>query len=524
MAKLNKKNTEDVFAGLKHVDKLLNEAASVGNPPKKLSFEEKMKNKLREEAYAAAEEEVGEYDQAELPGEELDEFVNEFSDDEFSDEELSNNEFEMGDEFGEDPLAQSQGGAAKRAATQDFSSEFDMEEPEMAYDDEEFDFTEDEDLMEAIMTEAEPGLDVPEDQEIPPVDEIPAPVEATPLEGGLEMDDTGLEGMDEVPVEGEDELDMMGSPEMGSAPSMGGSAGSGIEPSGMEEPAMDMTTSGISEPEDIDQLIADLVSGTEAEETNPAMFGENKSTKGLGFTDLKTQDVTDKVTMKKESKETPAVVKKSVKESEIKMTKLGDADITGNVKGAISGKVVRHSGTGKRVDSNGFEYEDLGDEDITSGKVKETGSAAKGVDPKFTSLKKENEQKTQALYTLAEKVITLEDEVSNLKFGKFKLEKVNSVLTLLPELKLATREKLVEKFDACKSYAEAKKLYFEVASMVKEHKRGTINEAVNKVKGSSVKYFGENTEETSNPEEDKNQARLNLLMGIKGNEDSYGVY
>ena len=50
MAKINKKNTEDVFSGLKYVDKLLNEAAGVGNPPKKLTFEEKMKLKLKEGA------------------------------------------------------------------------------------------------------------------------------------------------------------------------------------------------------------------------------------------------------------------------------------------------------------------------------------------------------------------------------------------------------------------------------------------------------------------------------------------
>lgn len=525
MAKVNKDRTTDVFSGLKYVDKLMNEAAGVGNPPKKLSFEDKMKQKLKEgygEATESTEENLDEYEynhpytnNAAGAGstylgeaEPEDEFANEF-------------DFEDEEEFDFDNDVQ-----ASRAASKDMEAEF-------VSDEDEFDFTEDADLMESLL-EAEPAIDMPDDQttdEVPAVaaGEEPAPIDATPT------DDMGIEGE----VEGMDDLGMedpeMGmEPEMGdigsSAPSMGGEM-SGMEPTG-EEPA---SMSPVDGPEDIDQLIADLVSGTGAEE-QPAVFGENAH-KDLGFKDLGDEDINSKkVKMEskkgvnpfakkaeeEEAKEKKAE-KKEVKEGEIKLTKLGDADITGNVKGATAGKAVSHSGLGKRNDPKGEEYTDLGDEDITSGKVSKAAEKAEApTQPKFASLKKENEEKTKALFTLAEQVITLQDEVTNLKFAKFKLEKVNSVLALLPELKLATREKLVEKFDACKSYAETKKLYTEVAEMVKDHKRGSLNEAVAKTQKSSTRYFTEDSSDDSSTI-DEATARRNMLMGLPGYDDAYGA-
>ena len=91
-------------------------------------------------------------------------------------------------------------------------------------------------------------------------------------------------------------------------------------------------------------------------------------------------------------------------------------------------------------------------------------------------------------------------------------------------MKLATREKLVSKFGEAKTYAEAKKLYTEVAEMVKDHKRGSINEAVTS-RNKSTKYFGEGVEGFQEGEsDDKETARRNLLMGLKGYDDAYGVY
>lgn len=573
MAKLNKKNTEDLFSGLKYVDKLLNEAAGVGNPPKKLSFEEKMKMKLKEgyeEAADLTEEEIDKYSEVQpshIPGgvdsvkkphtgRELDEYEYnhpytnnaegagspylgedemeedyDFEDDFIDDDDDFLPTDVIGDELGD---ISKLGGAAKHAA-RDMADEFPQDEEEIDFNnqedemDEEFDFTEDEELMESLLEDEVPSMDTPEDETIPaegeatppeatPTDEMPGMEDETgdvnmTTDAGLGSQDAAAPGADMGAELGDEEGtgEIETEPGMSSSPSMGGPSAT---PSGMDEPAAEMSTTPVDGPEDIDQLIADLVASPSTEEEVPAVFGENAH-KELGFTDLKDQDIKSN-TVKKES-----TMKKTVKEGEIKMTKLGDDDITGNVKGATNGKAVTHSGTGKRVDAKGVEYTDLGDDDINSNKVgKAAEKAAAPTQPKFSAIVKENAEKTKALYTLAEKVVTLEDEVTNLKFKTFKLEKVNSILTLLPELKLETRTKLVGKFDECKSYAEAKKLYNEVAEMVKDHKRGTINEAVFKNK-KTTKYFTEEVDETETI--DRETARRNFLMGLKGFDDQYGV-
>jgi hypothetical protein len=507
MAKINKKNTDDVFAGIKYVDKLLNEAANVGNPPKTLTFEEKLKNKLKG---GINEAEVNtktndpsynyeyNYNEAdELPVGDEDKIVGgdhyNIGEDEENFEDIANDLEGISDDF------------------DDLSHDFENGEGNNEHESEEdeFDFTEDAALMEAILSEVEPAIETPDDVE-------------TPAAGGVDMaGEVGASGGAAVPAEAasSDELgsptpeevgaetgEEIGDPGAGlgsesgvsvpSSPEMGG----GAEPSGMENQSAEMQSSPIDGGEQIDQLIADLVSGTETPDDS-TILGEN-AMGDLGYENAKDEDIKSKV-------------KGMKKESELKLTKLGDKDITGNIASA-PGKRTPKKGAGLEG------AEDLGDEDITSGKVKE-GGAKTASQPSFSSVVKENEQKTKALYTLAEKVITLEDEVANLKFAKFKLEKVNAVLTLLPELKLSTREKLVEKFDGCKSYAETKKLYTEVASMVKDYKRGSLNEAVSKVKTSEMKYFGEATEENKGTL-NENQERINMLMGIKGSDDAYGNF
>jgi hypothetical protein len=564
MAKINKKNTQDVFAGLKYVDKLLNEAAGVGNPPKKLSFEEKMKLKLKEGAIDEAAEEVNEeelkeygyehpynynYDgNSEYVTEEPmeHEFSDEFSD-EFGDESGIEGDEEFATHIGADARGAAEADLANEFGDHGAEDEFGSEEPHEHEIEREFDFSEDDELMEALLSEADPALDMPDDETVgtqgamaPPVD---ASMGAAPDAGVAPLEATPT---DEAPEMGADD-EMGGDLGGGSHGSdLGGSAAPmGAQPAGMAGEADAMATSPVNEPEDIDQLIADLVKGTGAEETEPSIMGENEL-KTLGFTDLEDEEPTDKVKMEAKAKMDPKAKKaeekkkadekeakekkdgkKEVKEGEIKLTKLGDEDITGKVKGATTGgdKAV-HKGEGKRNDPSGFEYTDLGDETIDSAKVKDAKAVNVSQSPKFDALKKENEQKTTALYTLAEKVITLEDEIANLKFAKFKLEKVNNILTLLPELKLETREKLVYKFGECKTYVEAKKLYVEVAEMVKDHKRGSLNEAVLKGK-KSTKYFSENVEGFESPEsdsDDRETARRNMLMGLKGYDESYGQY
>lgn len=508
MANKNKKNVTDVFDGLKYVDKVLNEAAGVKEDKDSLneSFEDRLKKRLTENTEEAETEDLNEYENAYNYNYNYDEAdSNEFLGEEFpEDEDEDEEEFDV-DALGLD-LDDEVGAIAAADMEDEFSSEEEDEEPWKENDTEEaeFNFEEDLDLMEALLSEA------PEDEVAAPeaVAEVPAVTDALPTDGEVPAPVDVEAGVDSP----EGDMGLEATPDMGddmSIPSMGDAPVS--EPSGVEDVTATAEVTPVAQPEDIDQLIADLVSPeSDMEETSPVVIGESEL-KDLGFEDLGDEDVHSKVKM--ESKDNKA---KSIVEGEIKLTKLGDEDITGNVKGAEASKAVKHSGTGKKVDPTGNTFEDLGDEDVNSNKVKETG-AAKPVHPKFAEVKKESEQKSKALYNLAEQVVDLQDEVSKLKFENFKLKQANSVLTLVEELKQSTREKLVEKFDNCKTVAEVKRLYTEVASMVKEHKRGSINEAVIK-NSKSIKHFAESVNST---EEDNDQARKNYLMGLEGYDDQY---
>lgn len=532
MAKAKKK-VLDVFEGIKYVDKTLNEAAGVKENVKEESFESRLKKRLSENTDETGEkEEITEYstNQSYDYGYNYDgknQYLGEdpvFDNDEDEDVDINLDLDGLGLGIDVDPNAQ-------KAANHDMADEF-SDDHEVSFRDdvnpdieEDYDFTEDQELMEALLSDDEtPALtpDTTADVDVN-VSDVPAPTDvvATGAEAGTPaLGAVGEVGVDGLPTDADpaampgDDLGT-GGPEMdmGGAPAMGGGAGA---PTGTADMDISMSTTPVGAPEDIDQLINNLVSPEpEAgmEESAPVVIGENSELKDLGYSDLKDQDLTGKVKM--EAKD------KTVKtEGEIKLTKLGDKDITGNVKGATAGDAVKHSGTGKRVDPKGEEFTDLGDEDITSGKVKDAGAAKAPAQPKFATVKEESEAKSKALYNLAEKVVDLKDELVKLKFENFKLEKVNTVLTLLPELKQATREKLVEKFDACKSYQDAKKLYNEVSSMVKDFKRGSINEAVLK-NSKSTKYLAEGVEDHSSDEDNNDQARKNYLMGMPGFDDQY---
>lgn len=513
MANKNKKNVTDVFDGLKYVDKVLNEAAGVKDEKTLTeSFEDRLRKRLTENTEEAETGDLNEYENAYDYNYNYDEAgSNEFLGEEFPEEEEEEEEFDA-DALGLD-LDDEAGAFAAADMEDEFSSEEEEEtnlwpESEETETEEEFDFTEDLDLMEALLAEA-PGDEIPAPdttEEVPTDLSAEAPLEEPVGDEAAPIDvEAGAEEVPEMGIEGD-----MSVPDLGADISM--SAPAGIEPSGVEDVTATAEITPIAQPEDIDQLIADLVSPEgEVEEVSPVVIGESEL-KDLGFEDLGDEDVNSKVKMESKNNKTKAIV-----EGEIKLTKLGDEDITGNVKGAEASKAVKHSGTGKKVDPTGNTFEDLGDEDVNSNKVKETGSAKVETQPKFATLKKESEQKSKALYNLAEQVVDLQDEVSKLKFENFKLKQANSVLTLVEELKLSTKEKLVEKFDNCKTVAEVKRLYTEVASMVKEHKRGSINEAV--VRNSkSIKHFAESVDFT---EEDNDQARKNYLMGLEGYDDQY---
>lgn len=500
MANKNKKNVTDVFDGLKYVDKVLNEAAGVKEDKDSLneSFEDRLKKRLTENTEEAETEDLNEYENAYNYNYNYDEAgSNEFLGEEFPEDEEDDEEELDIDALGLD-LDDEAGAIAAADMEDEFSSEEEDEDAWTESESDEFNFEEDLDLMEALLSEApEASAEVPAMTDALPADgEVPAPVD---VEAGVETPEGDL-GLDATPDMGDD----MSIPSMGEVP--------GAEPSGVADVSATAEVTPIAQPEDIDQLIADLVSPeSDVEETVPVVIGESEL-KDLGFEDLGDEDVNSTVKMESKNNKAAAIV-----EGEIKLTKLGDEEITGNVKGAEASKAVKHSGTGKKVDPSGNTFEDLGDEDINSNKVKETGSAKVSSQPKFAELKKESAQKSKALYNLAEQVVDLQDEVSKLKFENFKLKQANSVLTLVEELKQSTREKLVEKFDNCKTVAEVKKLYTEVASMVKEHKRGSINEVVMK-NSKSIKHIAESVDST---EEDNDQARKNYLMGLEGYDDQY---
>jgi hypothetical protein len=489
MAKKN--NVKDIFEGIKYVDKLLNEAAGIEETSES-SFEEKLNSKLVETSDLDSEknsETIEEYNydynynyNYDNPENFLDENEEE-SLEEIKDLKEEEEEEDLIDSLDLD-LDLIGDEEAKKEFEKDFGSEFgtfgDEEEFELSDMEDDFDILNDSELMEALFEN--------EDMEEP----APVDVEAG---SGESPEDTG------VPIEGEIGEEMPIMPDM----SADMEADLATEPSGTEEIETDVKTTPISQPEDIDMLIASIL--PEGEET----LTENEL-KDLGFEDLEETDITDKVKMESVVKETA--------DRALERVKLGDKDITDKVGDAIDSKKYFHKGKGKHISPEDNEFEKLGDEDIDGSTVADE-APKKITQPKFTAIQKESEQKTKALYALAEQVVDLQDEVAKLKLENYKLSKVNSILTLLPELAQPTREKLVEKFDKCNSFGEAKRLFNEIASMVKDYKKGSLNEAIIKNNKAAKFVTPESETSTERQELDEAQARKNMLMGIPGYEDQY---
>ena len=382
-------------------------------------------------------------------------------------------------------------------------------------------------------------------EEIEDPNAAPAVAEPNTAEAGPE----GLENLDNT------------NPDMGGDVDMGGAGSAGIDMSGA--PATDLGEPGAEPVQgtgipgdataavDIDDEIEQIIKGTLMDEEQEEVNVLDELVQGLSEDELVRLDETDA-----RMKENPLYKNASTKDAA--RTKLSTEEIKGNVKGATKGEVVPGVGkakvnpAAKQTDVKSKKLNTEADDitstvkdtkgtkttpaDITT-KVKETKDASIDPGDKFTSkVKEESALKNKALLKLSEQVIHLQDDNKRLQFENYKLLKVNGLLTLLPELQQNTRTQLVEKFERCSNDSQVVALYKKVIGVVKESRKPSLNEIV-QGQTKPIKYFTESkahdqstlkemVDRTQNrPEENeavnKEQARINNLMGLPGSEDSY---
>ena len=506
MTKINKTLTEDVFKGMKHVDEAFNKAAGI-NESVNDSFETSLKKRLlkenmNEEIFTPEDEEMPGVDESFDPA--FDDNDNEYAFLDSPEEEVAARNWEDEDEnFFDDELDESTIGNDVDPMEEELLTEY-TDEHEMSTQDALGENTELDEVLfnEATMNEANPfegGEETPATATEMGTEEIPA---------------EGAEGTEEVPMGDEAGMDMGADASMDSVPGMdmGGAempTDNGMEDTGAEGAPVEPSVS-LSQPEDIDQLIADIVP---ADDT----ITENKELKSLGYKELETQDLTNKVRMENKNRR---MVKESSLESKPLENKFGTPS---RVKGATEGKAVEHSSRiqPKALTDLGFTI--LGEDDINSNTVTKASSAVKmDTTPNFTKVVAESKDKSKALVKLAEKYITLEDANKALLFENYKLKSANSVLVLLPEASEATRTKLVKRFSECKSNKEVKAFYEEVANMAKSESSKTkkLNEVASK-RSSAIRSISESVETSEDTAtEVTEQSRKNFLMGM-GDADMY---
>lgn len=500
--KINKKQTDDLFGGLKYVDNMLEESAGLTKEQPVLSFEEKLKKKLKEGNYEETVKEYGDehpvstkdaVDKMQVKKEAEGE-VDEAS-------ELGFKSANLPEGMGLEEVDEIEEKLGSEKEIEELANEAEMKEynynsgtHNYNYDGSEQLFNEDPEL-EAIMFE---------DDEIPTDDATAMPA----------ADSANAGAADEMPSDVDAiAADTTGAGEdmntgMDVTPSAGGSIPTGDTTPGAEEPGAapvaDVNVDIISSPEDIDALIDQLVSEDGSESDMEEGLIEAAAS--------------EEEAVKKESTKVTKKNTKTMAEDTTKSTKLGDKTLTDKVKDEKANGLTKPGKAEKGAAD--LDFDKLDAETPTDKIGDEKGE--KLSQPKFDAVKakKESTLKSKAMYKLAEKVITLEDELAKLKFEHYKALKVNGILTLLPELKENTRIKLVTKFDECKSYLEVRKLYSDVSKMVKENKRPSINEAVTK-NSKSVKTVITESAVNDEGQVDDTQARKNFLMGVKGYDDQY---
>lgn len=492
-----KKPVEDVFKSLKYVDAMMNESAKTSASKEvKESFEAQLKAKLLE----------GEHK-------------------ENSEETVEENRFTQGQNY--------------NYPTYNYEDKEEGQEGVMKVED-------------ALPSEEpEGGVPSASGTEGLPTEE---PTDKTPKggsEGGLEglpTEEPGAEGG----AGGQEGPEGLG----GSAELPGGSAGEG--PEGGTAPGAEggLGDTGIEGTEDIEALVDELI----AQDNNGAESTTDETT-SLGATEeTKEESVKQENTMKEAASKTTQTLDEVLAEMQVKETSGKIANLEEPLKSAGAETITsKNSDAAKKVDqtkaqgdaNKGNIGDKLGDKDLestvkdkkkaeenknfeVSGAKKIDQTKAQG-DPDKAGLggdykdlgakelaskvKKESVIKSKALYALADKYLTLEDQNRALKFQNFKTIKANGILAVSPDLSESTKISLVKKFDECKTYKEATDLYESILGLVKKEQKPSLEETTGRDK--SIKVLKEEkTAETKEVLTEKDK-RIRFLSGEKGYDDQY---
>jgi len=303
-------------------------------------------------------------------------------------------------------------------------------------------------IIEGLIKEG--PLDEPTEQTIAPTVDQPAETVPEVTSTGGEGGETG--GLDALTVgtgevgsetetggemgggdTGEVSLGAGGSMSMGSGTPAGGEEG--VE--GTEEVAPTMTQDVATEmSDDVNQIISDLINDDSELDKLAGLNEGDLIEESDGRKPLKTEEPKDKVKSEKQ----PA--KKEVKIDNKSSKKLDTEDLTK--------KVVDKGKDHENPEEIKDKVKEGGDGHIKPEEPKDKvkGEAEKSVKDKKATGKpvatmKIEAVKSKALELLAEKHITLQQEVEKLKFENYKLLKVNGLLTLGHELSPETKVALV---------------------------------------------------------------------------------
>ena len=407
---------------------------------------------------------------------------------------------------------------------------------------------EDINLLESMeLTEAgeEETLEEPVNNELSD-EQVPTGDIQPPAEENLENGEENLEPGEETST---------GEISVGSSlPSGGGSEPSdemSLEPENAEE--SEISVSPITEPENVEQLVLELINTESVNKLDELAELHSNDVEDMneedlmleseqlsGTTTLKTEEPKIKVAQKKETttgktlKTNTELTSVNTKYTELNnggkkdtpaSTKLNTKEISGAAPKKTGAEHIKDELKGTKNIPEG--KEEKGTTKFTN-KVSDGGKKEVTNKTDFSKLKQESVQRV-ALNELSSKYVTLQEEVNKLKLENYKLLKVNGLLTLLPELKIDTREQLVEKFSKCTSSKEVLNLYKKVVGLVKEERKPSLNKLILESKSEpktldSISNTDEKrrlTESTNSSELSSEQKRKNSLMGLPGFTDNY---
>jgi len=142
---------------------------------------------------------------------------------------------------------------------------------------------------------------------------------------------------------------------------------------------------------------------------------------------------------------------------------------------------------------------------------------------KSQEMKKESIEKSKMLVKAAKHIDRMASKIKELQLENYRLIKANGILAAAADkLDKASRSKISESFDKCKSTNQVDQLYSKIVSTIKQKARPSLNESVSKVK-SSVKSTNI-LKESTNQSLSLDQQRINMLMGLNTDDDVYMKY